>query len=64
MPNIKTLEGTTILGLDAFIWALSLAELNCVSESTKVMFTDMRYEVSRNLKKLVEGLHEPDLGEE
>ena len=64
VPNVKTLEGVTILGLDAFIWALSLAEINCVSESTKVMFTDMRYEVSRNLKKLVDGLPEPDLGEE
>lgn len=64
VPNVKTLEGITVQGLDSFIWALSLAELNCVSESTKVMFTDMRYEVSRNLKKLVEGLPEPDLGEE
>jgi hypothetical protein len=64
MPNVEHLEGVTVVGLDSFIWALSLAELNCVSDPTKVMFTDMRYEVSRNLKKLVEGLPEPKLGEE
>lgn len=64
VPNVQALEGITVQGLDSLLWTLSLAELNCVGESTKVMFTDMRYEVSRNLKKLVEDLPEPKLPEE
>lgn len=64
VPNVSALEGITVQGMDSLLWALSLAELNCVSDSTKVMFTDMRYEVSRNLKKLVEHLPEPKIAEE
>jgi len=62
VPNLN--EGVMIQGMDALLWGLSLAELNCVSESTKVMFTDLRYEVSRNLKKLVEDLPESKLADE
>jgi len=64
VPNVTALEGITVQGLDSLLWAFSVAELNCVSESNRVMFTDMRYEVSRNLKKLVEDLPEPKLSEE
>lgn len=59
VPNLKT--GVTIQGMDALLWALSVAELNCVNAETEAMFTDLRYDVSRNLKKLVEDLPEPDL---
>lgn len=64
VPNVQALEGVTVQGLDSLLWALSLAELNCVTDNTRAMFTDMRYEVSRNLKKLVEDLPEPKLMDE
>lgn len=59
VPNLKA--GVTIQGMDALLWALSVAELNCVNPETEAMFSDLRYDVSRNLKKLVEDLPEPEL---
>lgn len=59
VPNLS--QGVTIQGMDALLWGLSTAELNCVSDGTKAHFEELRYEVSRNLKKLVEDLPEPDL---
>jgi Histidine kinase-, DNA gyrase B-, and HSP90-like ATPase len=59
VPNLK--EGVTIQGMDALLWALSVAELNCSNAETEAMFSDLRYDVSRNLKKLVEDLPEPQL---
>jgi len=56
LPNIT--EGVTVQGMDALLWGLALAELNCVSDSTKDTFIELRYEVSRNLRKLVEDLPE------
>ena len=58
LPNLA--QGVTIQGMDALLWGLSVAELNCISDSTKNTFTELRYEVSRNLRKLVEDLPEPD----
>ena len=62
VPNLA--QGVTIQGMDALLWGLCVAELNCISDQTKDMFVEMRYEVSRNLKKLVEDLPEPKLPEE
>lgn len=62
LPNLS--QGVTIQGMDALLWGLSVAELNCVSDDTKSTFEELRYEVSRNLKKLVEDLPEPKLPEE
>lgn len=62
VPNLS--QGVTIQGMDALLWGLSVAELNCVSDETKATFEELRYEVSRNLKKLVEDLPEPKLPEE
>lgn len=59
VPNLS--EGVTIQGMDALLWGLSAAELNCVSDETKATFEELRYEVSRNLRKLVEDLPEPKL---
>jgi len=56
LPNIT--EGVTIQGMDALLWGMAVAELNCVSDSTKDTFVELRYEVSRNLRKLVEDLPE------
>lgn len=57
LPNLA--EGVTIQGMDALLWGLCVAELNCVSDSTKEALNDLRFEVSRNLKKLVQDLPEP-----
>lgn len=57
VPNLR--EGVTIQGMDALLWGLSVAELNCVSEANKSSFAELRYEVSRNLRKLVEDMPEP-----
>jgi hypothetical protein len=62
VPNLS--QGVTIQGMDALLWGLSVAELNCVSDETRATFEELRYEVSRNLKKLVEDLPEPKLPEE
>ncbi len=59
LPNLA--EGVTIQGMDALLWAISVAELNCVSDTTKSSFAELRYEVSRNLRKLVHDL--PDVWE-
>jgi hypothetical protein len=57
LPNLS--EGVTVQGMDSLMWGLAVAELNCISEDTKRTFADLRYEVSRNLRKLVEDLPEP-----
>jgi len=61
LPNLA--EGVTVQGMDALLWGMSVAELNCISEATKATFGDLRYEVSRNLRKLVEDLPEPPAAE-
>jgi hypothetical protein len=57
VPNLN--ESVTIQGMDALMWALSVAELTTVSDKTAEGFKDLRYEVSRILKKLVETLPDP-----
>lgn len=59
VPNLSS--GVTVQGMDSLLWALGMAELNAVSEATKNHFMEMRYEVSRLLRRLVEELPEPDL---
>jgi site-specific DNA-cytosine methylase len=58
LPNLA--QGVTVQGMDALLWGMAVAELNCISEQTKNTFSELRYEVSRNLRKLVEDLPEPD----
>lgn len=60
VPNFK--ESVTIQGMDSLLWALCLAELNATSDKTAESFADMRFEVSRILRKLVESLPEPETG--
>lgn len=57
VPNKKS--GVTVQGLDSLIWGLCAAELGNVSESNKRNFEEMRYEVSRILRRLVDDLPEP-----
>jgi len=57
LPNQKS--GVIVQGLDSLIWGLCAAELGNVSESNKRNFEEMRYEVSRILRRLVDDLPEP-----
>lgn len=61
-PN--RINGITIQGLDSFIWALCAAEMGAVSSPTQKHFEELRYEVSRLLRLLVEDLPEPEVGGE
>ncbi len=47
-------------GLDYLLWALTEAELSTINEATKEQYEDMRYQVSKNLKKLVEEIPDAD----
>lgn len=58
MPNLN--RSVTMQGLDSLMWALCVAELTTVRDSTSELFGDMRFEVSRILEKLVESLPEPE----
>ena len=57
VPNLR--DSVTIQGLDSLLWALCVAELSTTTDLTKELFGDMRFEISRILRKLVEGLPEP-----
>jgi hypothetical protein len=61
VPNLSS--GVTIQGMDSMLWALIEAELGATAEGTQKHFRELRYEVSRILRALVEDLPEPDLGE-
>lgn len=61
MPSIINHDASvgTIEGMDALLWALSIAELKTVNQTTLDYFNDLRYDVSRILRKLVENLPDP-----
>jgi hypothetical protein len=58
VPNHRS--GVTMQGMDALLWALVEAELGTVTEKTKNHMQELRFEVSRLLRKLVEDLPEPE----
>ena len=57
IPNFN--DSVTVQGLDSLLWGLCVAELSATSDDTIELFGDVRYEVSRILRKLVEGLPDP-----
>lgn len=59
VPNLSS--GVTVQGMDSLLWALCAAELGTVNDATKRYFGELRYEVSRLLRRLVDDLPEPDL---
>ena len=59
VPNVAS--GVIIQGMDSLLWSLAEAELGTISESTRKHFKELRFEVSRILRALVEDLPEPDL---
>ena len=50
-----------VQGLDDLLWALAEAENSTCNQSSIENYEDMRYTVSRILKKLVADLPEPDI---
>ncbi|RED57943.1 ATP-binding protein [Cohnella phaseoli] len=59
VPNL--LSGVTIQGMDSLLWAMCEAELGTINDDTKYYIKELRYEVSKLLRKLVEDLPEPDI---
>ena len=57
VPNLTS--GVTIQGMDSLLWALCAAEMGTTTEATKRLFSELRFEVSRLLRRLVEDLPEP-----
>lgn len=57
VPNLS--DSVTVQGLDSLLWALCVAELSATSDSTDELFNDVRREVSRILRRLVESLPDP-----
>lgn len=62
VPNLAS--GVTIQGMDSLLWALAEAELGTISEPTRKHFSELRFEVSRILRALVEDLPDPNLDSE
>jgi hypothetical protein len=58
VPNLKS--DVTIQGMDSLLWALCNAELSTINANTLNHFEELRFELSRVLKRLVEDLPEPD----
>ena len=62
VPNFDS--SVTVQGMDSLLWALCVAELSATTDKTAEAFKDMRYEVTRILRKLVESLPEPEADED
>ncbi len=62
VPNLSS--SVTVQGMDSLLWALCVAELSATTDKTAEAFTDMRYEVTRILRKLVESLPDPEADED
>jgi hypothetical protein len=59
VPNFN--RSVTLQGMDSLLWALAVAELTAVHDNTSEHFKDLRYELSKILSKLVEGLPDPEI---
>lgn len=59
VPNLA--ESVTVQGMDSLLWALAEAELGATTDATKKHFKELRYEVAKLLRELVEDLPEPDM---
>jgi hypothetical protein len=62
VPNLAS--GVTIQGMDSLLWALCEAELGTVNSATKDHFAELRFEVSKLLRRLVKDLPDPDLDDD
>ena len=57
-------ESVLITGMDALLWAMAETELNLYNDTTRDLYEDIRYQVSRALKKLVADLPDPSISDE
>jgi hypothetical protein len=62
VPNLSS--GVTVQGMDSLLWALSEAELGATTDTTRKHFKELRFEISRLLRALVDDLPEPMLEDE
>ena len=61
IPNLAS--GVTIQGMDSLLWALSEAEIGATTDTTRRHFMELRFEISRLLRNLVDDLPDPDMSE-
>ncbi|MGY2803933.1 ATP-binding protein [Bradyrhizobium sp. USDA 4506] len=61
VPNLN--KSVLVQGMDSLMWALAVAELTAYHDEVSEHFKDMRFELSKILSKLVEGLPDPELNE-
>jgi Histidine kinase-, DNA gyrase B-, and HSP90-like ATPase len=59
VPNLTS--GVTIQGMDSLLWALSEAEIGATTDTTRKHFKELRFEIARLLRNLVEDLPDPDM---
>lgn len=62
IPNLS--RSVTIQGMDSLLWALCVAELNATTDNVGDFFGELRRDLSRILRYLVEDMPEPNLEEE
>jgi len=62
VPNLAS--GVTVQGMDSLMWAIAEAEIGATTDNTKKHFRELRFEISRLLRELVEDLPEPDMSQE
>src|SRR5579862_5518279 len=59
VPNLAS--GVTIQGMDSLLWALSEAEIGATTDTTRKHFKELRFEIARLLRNLVDDLPDPDM---
>ena len=57
-------QNVLVTGMDSLLWAMAEAELSTFNEETREQYEEMRFLVSKCLRKLVADLPEPDVSEE
>ena len=61
VPNLNS--SVTIQGMDSLLWALCEAEIGATTDTTRGHFKELRFEISRLLRNLVDDLPDPDMNE-
>lgn len=57
-------QNVLVTGLDSLLWAMAEAEFSTFNDETKEQYEDMRFLVSKFLRRLVADLPDPDTNEE
>ena len=61
MPYLPNKDSKVVVeGIDSLLWALVEAEFTAVTELSKIQFDELRYQVSRILRRLVENFLDPE----